>query len=152
MTMLTLRIDPDDPPPGGIGRWFVEGRLAGEPITVVGQAARSMEDLSQRFLRLFEQGGPAEQKTRPFTEPEALRALGRQLFATWFEPAWPAIKAQLASTDPHQLVVQSSSHFFPPRCLHLDGVARRFLFRPALVAIFASGVRATAIVRLYRPW
>ena len=73
MTMLTLRIDPNDPPPGRIGRWFVEGQPAGEPISVVGQAARSMEDLSQRFLRLFEQGGPAEQKTRPFTEPEALR-------------------------------------------------------------------------------
>ena len=108
--MLTLRIDPNDPPPGRIGRWFVEGRPAGEPISVVGQAARSMEDLSQRFLRLFEQGGPAEQKTRPFTEPEALRALGRQLFATWFEPAWPAIKAQLASTGPHQLVLQSADH------------------------------------------
>src|SRR5271165_4174372 len=90
MTMLTLRIDSDDPPPGRIGRWFVEGQPAGEPISVVGQAARSMEDLSQRFLRLFEQGGPAEQRTRPFTEPEALRAMGRQLFATWFEPAPPS--------------------------------------------------------------
>ena len=110
MTMLTLRIDPNDLPPGRIGRWFVKGRPAGEPISVVGQAARSMEDLSQRFLKLFEQGGPAEQKTPPFTEPEALRALGRQLFATWFEPAWPAIKAQLASTSPHQLVVQSAEH------------------------------------------
>ena len=110
MTMLTLRIDPNDPPPGRIGRWFVEGQPAGEPISVVGQAARSMEDLSQRFLRLFEQGGPAEQKTRPLTEPEALRDMGRQLFATWFEPAWPAIKAQLASTGPHQLVVQSADH------------------------------------------
>ena len=89
---------------------MVRGGPAGEPISVVGQAARSMEDLSQRFLGLFEEGGPAEQKTRPFTEPEALRALGRQLFATWFEPAWPAIKAQLASTGPHQLVLQSADH------------------------------------------
>src|SRR5271166_6569298 len=91
MTMLTLRIDPSDPATGWNGRWFVEGQPAGGPISVVGPAARSMADLSQRFLRLFEQGGPA-------------------LFATWFEPAWPAIKAQLASTGSHQLVVQSAEH------------------------------------------
>jgi len=108
--MLTLRIDPNDPPPGRIGRWFVEGQPAGEPISVVGQAARSIEDLRQKFLSLFEQGGPAEQKTPPVTEPETLKGWGRQLFATWFEPAWPAIKAQLASTGTHQLVVQSAEH------------------------------------------
>ncbi|MDR3635324.1 MAG: tetratricopeptide repeat protein [Isosphaeraceae bacterium] len=110
MTMLTLRIDPHDPPPGWTGRWFVAGQPIGEPFEVVGAAARSTVELSRRFLNLFERGGPTELKARPYTAPEALRALGRELFATWFEPGWAAVKARLAATGPHQLVVQSTGH------------------------------------------
>src|SRR5438094_193959 len=101
MARLSLRVDPIDPRPGWTGRWFVEGQPAGEPISVGGPAARSMVDLSQRFLGLFEQGGPAGPRSRPFTDPDALRAIGRGLFATWFEPAWPAIEPRLNSTGPH---------------------------------------------------
>ena len=110
MAKLTLRIDPDDPPPGWKGRWSVDGRPAGELIPVAGPAARSLADLSRRLLSLFEQGGTAERKPRPFTDPEALRAIGRELFKTWFEPAWAAVKARPGSAGPHQLLVQSVDH------------------------------------------
>jgi hypothetical protein len=110
MAKLILRIDPGDPPPGWNGRWFVESQPAGAPISVVGQAARSMTDLGQRFLYLFEQAGPGEARPRPMIEPEALRAMGRELFATWFAPAWPAIQARLTAVGPHQLVVESADH------------------------------------------
>ena len=82
----------------------MQGQPAGEPIAVVGESVKALEDLSQRFLELF------EQKSRPFTGPEALRAIGRQLFATWFEPAWPVIKGRLNSSGAHQLVIQSANH------------------------------------------
>ncbi|MEJ7640083.1 MAG: CHAT domain-containing protein, partial [Singulisphaera sp.] len=85
-------------------------QMAGGPISVAGPAVRSIADLSRRFLGLFEQGDRAEQGLRPFIEPDALRAMGRELFATWFEPAWRAIEARLASTGPHRLVVQSADH------------------------------------------
>jgi tetratricopeptide (TPR) repeat protein len=123
MAVLTLRIDPNAPPPGWDGQWFVEGQTAGEPISVAGPAAKSMAALGRRFLGLFEHGGPAEQRARPFTEPDVLRAMGRELFAAWFEPAWRAITPRLASTGPHRLVIQSADHEalnFPWELVELD--------------------------------
>ena len=80
---LTLQVDPTETPAGWRAQWHRDDRAIGEPILVQNQAAEAMADLSRRFLELFEQGG------RPLVDPEALRAIGRGLFATWFDRPGP---------------------------------------------------------------
>src|SRR4051812_23002634 len=87
MPRLLLRIDPVEAASGWRAEWSVDGRSVGRPFSVEGAAAGTMADLGRRFLELF--GGEG----RPLAEPEALRALGRGLFETWFAPAWPAVSA-----------------------------------------------------------
>jgi tetratricopeptide (TPR) repeat protein len=99
---LTLQIDATETPPGWRAQWSRDDRPIGEPITVQDQAARAIADLSRRFLEMFEQGG------RPLVDPEALRAIGRGLFATWFAPAWSAIAADGDGPGPHDLLIQSA--------------------------------------------
>jgi hypothetical protein len=99
---LMLQIDATETPPGWQAQWSRADRPIGEPITVQDQAARSMADLSRRFLELFEQDG------RPLVDSEALRAIGRGLFATWFEPAWSAIAADGDGPGPRDLIVSSA--------------------------------------------
>ena len=99
---LTLQIDATETPPGWRAQWSRDDQPIGEPIAVQDQAARAMADLSRRFLELFEQGG------RPLVDPDALRAIGRGLFATWFEPAWSAVTADGDGPGPHDLIIQSA--------------------------------------------
>jgi hypothetical protein len=82
---LTLEIDATETPSEWRAQWFRDDAPVGEPIVVQGHAAKAIADLERRFLGLLEQGG------RPLVDPEALRAIGRGLFATWFEPAWSAV-------------------------------------------------------------
>jgi hypothetical protein len=88
-------------PSGWRAQWTRNGQAVGEPIVVESQAAKDMTDLERRFLELFEQGG------RPQVDPEKLRAIGRGLFATWFEPAWSAVSAHPDWPGPRELVIRS---------------------------------------------
>jgi tetratricopeptide (TPR) repeat protein len=99
---LMLQIDATETPPGWQAQWSRADRPIGEPITVQDQAAKAMADLSRRFLELFEQYG------RPLVDSEVLRAIGRSLFATWFEPAWSAVAADGNGPGPRDLVVSSA--------------------------------------------
>ncbi len=99
---LTLQIDATETPLAWRAQWSRDDGPVGEPIAVEGQAATAMADLERRFLDLFEQGG------RPLVDPEALRAIGRGLFATWFEPAWSAVSQLPDAPGPRDLVIRSA--------------------------------------------
>ncbi len=99
---LTLQIDATETPSGWRGQWSRDDQPIGGPIVVQGQDAKAMVDLERRFLELFEQGG------RPLVDPEGLRAIGRGLFATWFEPAWSAVSPHPGGPGPRDLVIRSA--------------------------------------------
>ena len=101
MSTLTLTIEALEPPPGWRARWSLDDRPIDPPIEVAGAEAQAIPDLSRRFLELF------EGHVRPLVDPEALRAIGRVLFATWFEPAWESVQAQLAP-GPHELLIRGT--------------------------------------------
>ncbi|HEX8203149.1 MAG TPA: hypothetical protein VF590_21920 [Isosphaeraceae bacterium] len=101
MPTLTLTLDALDPPPGWRARWSLDDRPIGPPIEVAGAAAQVVPDLARRFLDLF------EGRARPLVDPEALRAIGRGLFATWFGPAWGAVRARLEQ-GPRELLIRGT--------------------------------------------
>src|SRR5438128_2612387 len=101
MSTLTLALDALDPPPGWRARWSLDDQPIGSPIEVAGPAAQNVPDLGRRFLELF------EGHVRPLVDPEALRAIGRGLFATWFEPAWATVTARLGQ-GPHELLIRGT--------------------------------------------
>jgi hypothetical protein len=101
-SQLTLQIDAAETPTGWRAQWSRDDQPCGGPIIVQDQAARAIADLERRFLELFEQGG------RPLVDPEALRAIGRNLFATWFAPAWSDAMAQADGPGPRDLLIRSA--------------------------------------------
>lgn len=84
---------------GWEGSWSQDGRPLGDPFRVGGEDAKGVRALSRSFLELFEQG------KRPSTGPEALRALGRGLYNTWFRGAWGEVPTPPPGS--HVLVISS---------------------------------------------
>jgi hypothetical protein len=100
-SQLTLQIDPTEAPAGWRAQWSRDDRPVGGPITIHHQTAKEMVDLGRRFLELF------EPEDRPLVDPETLRAIGRDLFATWFDPAWSAVTAHGDGPGPRDLIILS---------------------------------------------
>ena len=101
-SQYTLHVAAATTPPGWQAQWFQHDQPVSGPIAVQDQTATAMVHLSDRFLKLFEQGG------RPLVDSDALRAIGQSLFATWFAPAWSVLMPDGNGSAPGELVIQSA--------------------------------------------
>ncbi len=100
MSHVTLTIERQDDPRGWHTAWQVDDKAVGTAIPLTGPAVDEVTNLGAQFLGWF------EHTARPRKEPHELAAIGRQLYAHWFKPAWSAVQA-ITGGGPHELLIRS---------------------------------------------